>query len=130
MPELGNNKKPEEMSIWIDKEGIVHVRMIRDLTSENIKNLIEEGRELVKRLSGKPKVIIDIASGLSSIPFQLRKEIGGYVKELVENPGFKKVAISGGIIARTIASFIIAASGEKNIKVFETKEEALKWLKK
>ena len=130
MTELENNRKLEEMSVWVDKEGIVNIKMIKDLTSENVKTLIREGRELAKNFLRKSKVIIDISSGLSSIPFQLRKEIGGYVKELVESPGFEKVAIFGGIIARTIASFIIAASGEKNIKVFETKEEALKWLKK
>ena len=128
MPESENN--PEKMTISLDKEGIVNVKIVRDLASEDIKNLIKEGRELVKRFSEKPKVIIDITSGLSPISFQLRKEIGGHVKELVESPGFEKVAVFGEIIARTIASFIIAASGEKNIKVFEGKEEALKWLKK
>jgi len=123
-------KNPEKMSIWRDKEGIVNVRMIRSLNPENIKNLIEQAREFAKTLSEKPKVIVDITSGLDPLSSQFRKEIAVYVKELVENPGFKKVAIFGRIVARTIGSFIIAASGEKNIKMFKNKEEALKWLKK
>jgi len=128
MPEPENN--PEEMTIFLDGEGIVNVKMIRSLNSENIKNLIWKAREFAKTLSGKPKIIVDITSGLDRLPFQLRKEIGEYVKELVEDPGFEKVAIFGGVIARTIGSFIIAASGEKNIKMFKNKEEALKWLER
>jgi len=40
MPELENNGKSEEMSVWVDKEGIVNIKMIRNLTSEMVKEII------------------------------------------------------------------------------------------
>ena len=46
MPELENNGKSEEMSVWVDKEGIVNIKMIRNLTSENVKILIKKGRSI------------------------------------------------------------------------------------
>ena len=45
---------------------------------------------------------------------------------------FEKIAVYGGnVIARTVGSFVLAAAvGIKNVKLFENKERALKWLKK
>ena len=127
---IGDENVEEELKVWIDKDGIANIKIIRNFTIEDVKALMKEGRELARSLSEKPKILLDMTSGLNALSSQFRKEIGEQVKELVKDPGFKKVAVFGGVIARTIASFIIVASGEKNIKIFKTKKEALRWLKR
>ncbi len=126
---IGESSK-EEMKIWIDQDGIANVKLIKNIDMESIDNLIKEGREIVRRFSGDLLVLVDITSGLIPLSSKLRKDIAGRVKELFQELTPKKVAVFGGIIARTIASFIITASGVKSdIKLFSSKEEAVKWLK-
>jgi len=49
--------------------------------------------------------------------------------DFLKNPRIKKAAIFGGnIFVRTLASFVIAAVGKKNIKFFSTEREAFDWL--
>ncbi len=127
---IGDENVEEELKVWIDKDGIANIKIIRNFTIEDVKALMNEGRELARNLSEKPKILLDMTSGLNALSSQFRKEIGEQVKELVKDPGFKKVAVFGGnIIIRTVASFIITASGVRYIKVFNTQEKALKWLK-
>ena len=50
--------------------------------------------------------------------------------EFLKHPKIKKTAIFGGnVFVRTLASFVIAAAGKKNIKFFSDEESARKWLK-
>lgn len=49
--------------------------------------------------------------------------------EFLRDERIKKTAIFGGnIFVRTLASFVIAATGKGNIKFFLTEEEARSWL--
>jgi hypothetical protein len=49
--------------------------------------------------------------------------------EFLKDDRIKKTAIFGGnIFVRTLASFVIAATGKKNIRFFLTEEEARDWL--
>lgn len=49
--------------------------------------------------------------------------------DFLQNPKLKKVAIFGGnMFARTLASFVIATTHKKNIKIFSTENEVLAWL--
>lgn len=51
--------------------------------------------------------------------------------EFLKDDRIKKTAIFGGnIFVRTLASFVIAATGKKNIRFFLTENEARTWLVK
>jgi len=53
------------------------------------------------------------------------------IKRMIKDSNFKKIAIYGGdIVIRTVASFIVSASGVKKMRVFSNQEEAFKWLEK
>lgn len=120
----------EKSKIWIDEEGILNVKMIKGVTEDEILNLFKEGREIAKEFTEKPLILIDLTSGIVIISSKIRKNIAEHVKELAKEIGFKKIAIFGGVMSRTVVSFLISTTGIKNTKTFETKKEALKWLKK
>jgi len=118
---------------WVGDDGLVHIRIARVVVAEEINQLIEKVKGILEEFSGKEKILVDMGHisdvmGVSSSSF--RKKSAGQIKGLIKDPGFKRAAIFGGnIMHRTIASFIIVASGQKNIKIFEKEKEALKWLK-
>ena len=70
-------------------------------------NLFDKGERLGRELSGNTSILIDLTSGFFVTSSKFRKRIAERFKELVKDPGFKKVAVFGGITATTIASFII-----------------------
>lgn len=48
--------------------------------------------------------------------------------KFLQNPKIKKTAIFGGnVFVRTLASFVIAATGKNNIKFFSSEQAALGW---
>jgi hypothetical protein len=50
--------------------------------------------------------------------------------EFLKNEKIKKTAIFGGnIFLKTLASFVIAATGKENIRFFSTEEGAREWLR-
>lgn len=50
--------------------------------------------------------------------------------EFLQNDKIKKTALFGGnVFVKTLATFVIAATGRKDIKFFNTEEEALAWFK-
>lgn len=130
---IKNNKPEERSKVWTEEDGIVNIRIARVVTEEDVGELIWGVREALKSSLSKGRILIDMTNiaataGIRSSKF--RKRTAGQAKDLIEEPGFKKAALFGGkMMHRTIASFIITASGIKNIKMFKTKEEALKWLK-
>lgn len=50
--------------------------------------------------------------------------------EFLQNDKIKKTALFGGnVFVKTLATFVIAATGKKDIKFFNTEEEAVAWFK-
>jgi hypothetical protein len=127
---MENEKKNK---VWIDEQEIVHMKIIRLVGEEDLSDLIGDLREILRGFSDKPKILVDVENIedralISSSLF--RKKAVMQAKDFIQNTGFKKVAVFGtGIEDRTVASFVISAIRIKNIKIFITKEEALKWLR-
>jgi len=118
---------------WLDKEGIVNIQVAKEITAEEAYVLVDVAEKFLRDFQGKGRVLIHVLpyKGPFVATFKFRKTVSKRIKEIIKDPGFKKVAICGmTTIIKTVSSFIIAASGVKNMKVFGTKEEALKWLKK
>lgn len=50
--------------------------------------------------------------------------------EFLQNARIKKTAFFGGnVFVKTLATFVIAATGKKDIKFFSTEEDAIAWFK-
>lgn len=120
----------KENKVWVDEGGMIYIEVAKTITEQGVDKLIGEVRGALEKLLGKAKLLIDMNDVRIIRSSQFRQKAAGQLRDMVENPGFEKAALfGGGLTRRTVASFIVAASGIKNMKVFETKEEALKWLK-
>jgi len=122
--------KKEESKIWLDENNIVNVKIGKNVEGGKIMDLFNRGEKIARELSGNTSILIDLTSGFFATSSKLRKEIAERFKGLVKDPGFKKVAVFGGIAAITVASFIISLSNMENVKTFTKRENALRWLKK
>jgi len=126
-------EEKKENKVWIDKEGIVHMKIVRLIGEKDLSGLLRSLQESLKGFSSKPRILVDIGNIedralLSSSLF--RKDAVKQGKDFIQNIGFEKAAVFGaGVEDRTVASFVISATRIKNIKVFTTEEEALKWIR-
>ncbi len=123
----------KENKVWIDEKGTIHIFETEPFTEQDIYHILETAKEALKKLRGKGKILVKITEKVT-IPVTssyTRKILVEETKNIIKDPGFEKAAIYGGsAVSRTVASFIIMATGVKNIKIFKTKEKALEWLEK
>ena len=127
------NEDLKKNKVWLDKEGIVNIQVAKEITAEESYVLIDVAERFLRNFQGKGKVLIHVFpyKGPFVATFKFRRTVSERIKGIMKDPGFKKVAICGiTTVIKIVSSFIITASGVKNIRIFETKEEALKWLKK
>lgn len=129
-------KEGEKIS-WIGKNGMINVDLDAALSKENtpdeVEVMLKEIKDLIESVPGKRKLLIKMTPYLGSRmrASQFRKKMAEKLKQHFKKPVFDKAAVYGGdVISRTVTSFILKTSGVNNAKVFEAKEEALKWLKK
>ncbi len=116
--------------VWVGEDGIVHVETGRVITEEGVNRIIDEIEEILKKISGEGRILIEIKTISVIRSSRFRKRTADRVRALDKNIGFKKVAVfSETVIMRAIGSFILAASGIKNSKIFTNKKKALDWLK-
>lgn len=116
--------------VWAGGDGIVYIVLAKTLTEEDIWAVLDKTDKLLKGLTQKGKVLIDMSTSSIIRSSQFRRITAGKVKDIAMSSGFKKAAIyGGGVVLRTIASFIVMASGLHNIMIFNTSKEALEWLK-
>lgn len=114
--------------LWFDEDaGAAHLK-ITHMSTENDVNEYMAG--LDKLLEGKKKryVLVDLTDnppGLLDKP--ARKAFGKYAGSI----DFHKIAMYGAKpVIRMVAKVAVAALGKTKItKFFETREEALRWLK-
>jgi len=127
------NTQEKNNKVWIDEEGIVHAKIVRLVGEKDLSDLFGDMREILKGFSDKRKILVDIGSIedralLSTSLF--RSNAVKQAKDFIQNIGLKKAAVFGiSVEDRTVASFVISAIRIKNIKLFITEEEALKWLR-
>lgn len=114
-----------------EEDGIIFLGTGESLSKEGYLIMMDQVIEKLRKYKGTGRVLVHAAKHTPSLAdSENRKMFAERVKEIFNEVGFKRVAIFGGdIFSRTITSFIIFASGIKDIKVFKKKEEALSWLK-
>lgn len=105
------------------EDGMIVYRLTTSVDDTEAKRLDELGRVFLDR-NEADHILIDIQKS-SDFSSAARKRWVNFL----QHPRIVKVAIFGGnIFIRTLATFVIGASKKKNIKFFETEEEARKWL--
>jgi hypothetical protein len=127
-----NNQKDISPRIQIQEDGIVVVEFWGIQRVENAKKFSEEMLKLMESNKEDLNILIDGTVSLKAANIETRR----LYLDFARNAKAKKVAIIGlNALKRVIASFILARikkeelKSVKEIKIFSTKEEALKWLK-
>ncbi len=115
--------------LWTEKDNVIHIEIAETIDEQEVKRLFEKMKRTLREIPEGAKFLVDMGHTSIIRSSRFRKNAAEWMKDMYRSSAFYKIAIFGGNIAmRTIASFIIAASGLKNVKVFETKEKAAKWL--
>lgn len=127
-----NNIENRGFKVWLGEDGIVRIKIGKVKMNEDILAEIgEKFRAIAKELPPKPKILTDVSEVQYGIAINFRKMIVNFIKNEVNSPGFEKQAIwGGGTPIKVVTSFLITATGFKNIKYFKTEKEALEWLNK
>ncbi len=124
------NNRDEKSKVWLREDGIVYVVVGKTVSEEEVMDLIDKIEEILKSVPGKAKVLVDVGTVAVIRSSSFRNKLAKRLRDTVESRGVEKAAFFGQkLITRTIVSFIVMASGLKNLKVFENKEKALKWLR-
>jgi hypothetical protein len=124
-------EEKKQNKVWIGDDGIVYAEVKRAVVEQDAYILLMEVKKILQQVSGKAKILIDITTDSVIRSSAFRKRVADEIMDIAKNIGFEKTAIYGGTVTtRAIASFIMIASRQKNMKVFASKKEALKWLKK
>jgi len=133
----GQSKKDteakKESTVTLRKDRVIYITVTPMTTGKEIEELVAKIRRMIEKLSGKPRIFVNMEGYYTGTlrSSQGRKKAAEECKSLAKNPGFEKAAIFvKNTVMRTITSFVIIASRVKNIKIFKTEEEGLKWLKK
>ena len=124
--------KKKEREIWVGKnrlylgeDNIQYLTISGEIDEEIEIRINEASLKLVNMVEGKVNTLIDLnKAGKTSAGARKRQ------KEISEHEKVGKIALFGlHPVARVIAAFVIGRSKKKDMRFFNTKEEALAWLK-
>ncbi len=105
------------------EEGILVYRLCVAVDEKEAQRLDEAGRVFLER-GEADRILIDIRRSTDFSSAARRRWVA-----FLKNPAIKKAAIFGGsTFIRTLATFVIGASGRKNVRFFATEQEARAWL--
>lgn len=118
-----NSEEINNNVICSTDDRVLHYQINSDIDEAEAVRLYDFGKQCFE--SDKVDyVLIDLKSS-SEFSSAARK----VWVQFLQDARIKRSAIFGGnIFVRTLASFVIAATGKKNIKFFLTREEAWQWL--
>ena len=116
-----------EYKVWVDKAGIIRGAIFGSHEQKDAEKIIEEINMHIKGYGKNCIVLIDM-SKTGRPTYEARKLHATNIKFISKY--FRKAAFFGGTtMNRVLANFIIKASGVgKNVKYFNSQDEAIKWL--
>lgn len=118
--------------VYLDKNNIIHWEVLWQ--PEDPLQINRESQEvldaifkLAKKSSRKARVFMDFRKVIIAGTSKSRRLLGDALKTGV----FERVAVLGmSVFVRIAAKFVVAYAGVKFVKFFNSKKEALKWLKR
>ena len=131
MEDKGKDNKKWGEDVWINDDGIICFGTVPTSTEEEIDKMIDKAIEFLRKAKGEGKILVRTSPYIRAFSgSEARKRFASKVQKVVKETKFKKAAIFGGdVVARMITLFVITASGIKDIKVFDSEESAINWLK-
>jgi len=116
-----------KFKIWRRDDGIIAVKTgEKKWIEEDALRFKKELFEVLDKVEGKTKILGD-ATEAGFGPTAVARKI---YAEIIKSPKIGKAAIFGlNKPNQVIVSFLLKVTGKKDLKVFSTEEEALKWLK-
>jgi len=113
--------------VWLDDQDIIQIVNEGAKTPEEQQITIAEIRKLSGKLRSEQKrvLILDDISKME-IPSEALRKVGAQVEKMAD---FDKFALfSSDQQMRIIVKFMIMAGGEKKLKIFTDRNEAMAWL--
>ena len=111
---------------WDDKEKIARAKAFDIIDEATAEKILAMASRIGEEHGPRVDWIIDL-SELIRATAKARKILA----EVTAHPSIRKYALVGAsIFLRTVANFIIAASGQKNARHFATEDEAIAWIRK
>lgn len=131
---MEQNKIQKPLIITIDNVGLVTMFFTGDITHdvmEEYKKELDKGAELIEQYyqahTRKVRVILDIQHFTGNYSLEALNALVGFAKK--NTPYVDRTASFGGSDKVKMAGEVaIALSMRDNIKIFDTKEEAMTWL--
>lgn len=117
--------------VWLGEDGIIRAKLGEKCGADDAEEIAKEIIRIARTLPNKPSVSIDIAKTSPSYDIIFRKKVVELLQNAFKDPGLEKVALWGtkNKIIEVVATFILGATGLKNIRYFKTEEEVMEWLK-
>lgn len=114
--------------VSLKSEGLIHIKYPSQANLELANQYLNEINQILNQNEGKFNILTD-ATNLAELPHgEIKKVFTDGIKAYSHR--INKSAIFGfqDTIMSIAAKLIITITGRKNIKLFNTKEEAMKWL--
>lgn len=123
---MGENNS-YQFKIWKRDDGIVSIKTWeKQWVEEDATRFKKELFDILDAVEGNAKILADATEA----GFGPTVEARNIYADIVKSPKIGKAAVFGlKTPNRVIVSFLIRVTGKKDLKVFSTEEEAVKWLK-
>jgi len=114
-----------EHRLYLAEDNILYITIIGELDEETQIEINDTGYKLMNTVEGKVNILVNLNKAGKVSPGARKRQV-----EISEYEKTEKVALFGlHPVAWIIASFFIGLSHNKNMRFFNSKEEALAWLK-
>lgn len=125
-------KESEKSKIWLGDEGVLRIKIGKTWGEEIMEKIVYDVEKIINNQPTKTKILVD----LNLVPTHFtsskyRRNVVKIARDAIKKIKFEKVAIFGttNTITKVVISFVVSAARLKNIKIFDTEKQALKWLK-
>jgi hypothetical protein len=115
--------------ITLRDENLLWVEFVGDVSSEDMENYIEEYKQYLERATAEhPFHFLVDSSQVGKLSAGARKALTSAFR--VSDPRVGNTALFGANrYARVLTSFVLKAVGRDDIRMFDSEEEAVAWLK-
>jgi hypothetical protein len=116
-----------EIEVWLDESRqIIRQRVVGNLDVEDFKRLDDETAKAAAQLRDPERVrILFDARQSRKASYQARRA----AIETLQRPALHRMAGFGAApIGRMMMRFVIMVSGVKNVRLFESEQQAIEWL--
>jgi hypothetical protein len=116
-----------KIEVWLDESGqFVRQRFVGDLETEDFKRLDDETAKVVEQLRDPHcvRILFDARESKKASHRARRAAI-----ETLRRPALHRLAGFGASsVGRMMMRFVVMVSGVKNVRMFETEQQAIEWL--